>query len=336
MAEHVHLGYAATEHGNQSDTRHASITLVTPTTTGRGVYVAMTRGRETNLAYVITNEPTPEAARGVLEGVLASDRADIPSTVQRRQLATQTAAIRSMPALRPRCGIPQWFAPVRAAAVNDFGKVNEAIHAIDTRHATETHAIAHAKTAVHNAKTALLPFDRPFRDALNAVAEAKTTVTAAEAALGERRWVGRRPAQQHLTATQDRLADAETVLESVSTDRHPYLQALDKAERHLATIVDSARMRDLLDRYEFLPEQHAVARNVITALDIWHDWATGTDTPTEHVTWAVDTFESLDQHPDQQSFKAMVEAVRTRTPELITTRTIEIERRPEFDLGNGL
>lgn len=109
VAEHVHLGYAATERGNQSDTQHASLTLVTPTTTGRGLYVAMTRGRETNLAYVITAEPSIEAARTVLEGVLASDRADVPAVVQRRQLAAQTPTRPAEPQLRPRCKIPDWW-----------------------------------------------------------------------------------------------------------------------------------------------------------------------------------------------------------------------------------
>ncbi len=39
VREHVRLGYAATEPGNQSDTETASITLATPATTGRGLYV---------------------------------------------------------------------------------------------------------------------------------------------------------------------------------------------------------------------------------------------------------------------------------------------------------
>ena len=40
VAEHVQLGYAATEPGNQSDTTTRSITLATPATTCRGLYVA--------------------------------------------------------------------------------------------------------------------------------------------------------------------------------------------------------------------------------------------------------------------------------------------------------
>ena len=336
VSEHVHLGYAATEHGNQSDTRHASLTLVTPTTTGRGLYVAMTRGRETNLAYVITPEQTPEAARQVLDGVLAGDRADIPAVVQRRQLAAQPPTKPAIPVLRPRCGVPDWFAPVRAAAIDDLDKVNDAIHAIDTRHTTEAQTLADATAALHDAKSALRPFDLPFRDALKGVADAKAGVAVARAAVDERTWVGRRPAQQHHATAEVLLANADTALNAVTAGRHPYLQAVDKAERRLETIMDGARTRDMLDRYEYLPEKHSAALHMITALDLWHDWATGTNTPAEQVTWVVETFESLGKHSDQQSFKVLAEAIRTRTPELITVRAIEIERHPELDLGIGL
>ena len=44
--DHVRLGYAATEHGYQSDTVDHSLSLVSPVTTRRGLYVAATRGRD--------------------------------------------------------------------------------------------------------------------------------------------------------------------------------------------------------------------------------------------------------------------------------------------------
>ncbi len=44
--EHVQLAYATTEHGAQGDTSDRSITLATTATTGRGLYVGMTRGRD--------------------------------------------------------------------------------------------------------------------------------------------------------------------------------------------------------------------------------------------------------------------------------------------------
>ena len=67
------------------------VELVTAATTRRGLYVGATRGRDENLILVVTEHPDLAEARDVLEGVLASDRADTPAVTQRRQLARQAA-----------------------------------------------------------------------------------------------------------------------------------------------------------------------------------------------------------------------------------------------------
>ncbi len=67
------LGYAATEYGTQAATETASITFATAATTGRGLYVAMTRGRDDNRVYVVTDTHDVSEARDILEGVVASD-----------------------------------------------------------------------------------------------------------------------------------------------------------------------------------------------------------------------------------------------------------------------
>ena len=51
----MQLGYATTEHGNQGVTTDTAITLVTGTTTGRGLYVGATRGRDDNQFLVVTD-----------------------------------------------------------------------------------------------------------------------------------------------------------------------------------------------------------------------------------------------------------------------------------------
>ena len=63
VREHVRLGYAATEHGNQGATVDIAYELVDAVTTSRGLYVGATRGREGNQFLVVTdtNDPaTPE------------------------------------------------------------------------------------------------------------------------------------------------------------------------------------------------------------------------------------------------------------------------------------
>ena len=79
VAEHVDLGYAVTAHRAQGITVDTSHVVVTPSTTRENLYVSMSRGRESNIAYVALDQPddshsTPEpddvTARTVLFGVL--------------------------------------------------------------------------------------------------------------------------------------------------------------------------------------------------------------------------------------------------------------------------
>ena len=107
VAEHVELAYATTEYGAQGITADRSLTLTTPATTCRGLYVGMTRGRAENHALVITDEPTLDATRDALEFTLASDRADVPAIRHRHEaqrgrateLLTPKAPLRQPPEL---------------------------------------------------------------------------------------------------------------------------------------------------------------------------------------------------------------------------------------------
>ncbi|HEY3486304.1 MAG TPA: AAA family ATPase, partial [Ilumatobacteraceae bacterium] len=103
---HVQLGYAATEPGNQAETADRSLTLATPATTGRGLYVAVTRGRDDNLILVVTDTHDLGEALDTLEQILATDRADTPAIGVRRELAT---AVPPPPALHPGSTIPRRF-----------------------------------------------------------------------------------------------------------------------------------------------------------------------------------------------------------------------------------
>ncbi|MFP5579449.1 MAG: AAA family ATPase, partial [Acidimicrobiia bacterium] len=89
VRDHVRLGYAATAHGHQGDTVDVSYTLVSTSTTHRGLYVGATRGRHDNQLHVITDTTDLGEAADVLAWVLTNDRADIPATVQRRRLTEQ-------------------------------------------------------------------------------------------------------------------------------------------------------------------------------------------------------------------------------------------------------
>ncbi len=79
VAEHVDLGYAVTAHRAQGMTVDTSHVVVTGSTTRENFYVSMTRGRDSNIAYVALDKPDeghapPEPdevnAHTVLYGVL--------------------------------------------------------------------------------------------------------------------------------------------------------------------------------------------------------------------------------------------------------------------------
>ncbi|UBH05288.1 hypothetical protein K8P10_000799 [Leucobacter sp. Psy1] len=81
-SEFLDLGYAVTAHRAQGVTTDTAHTVVTATTTRENFYVAMTRGRHANHAYVVTDQPdhdhqhphpsdnTDATARSVLYRVL--------------------------------------------------------------------------------------------------------------------------------------------------------------------------------------------------------------------------------------------------------------------------
>lgn len=96
-AEFVELAYATTEYGAQGITADRSLTLATSATTSRGLYVGMTRGRAENLTLVVTDEPTIEAARDTIESTLATDRADVPAVVHRRDFGSKQVTAQLAP-----------------------------------------------------------------------------------------------------------------------------------------------------------------------------------------------------------------------------------------------
>jgi hypothetical protein len=103
VAENVELAYATTAHraqGRTVDTAHA---FVSPTTTREVLYVALTRGSESNHLYVDTHyDPDPDtghdgltevpSAAEVLAGVLRHEGSDVSATDMIRQSQTQSIA----------------------------------------------------------------------------------------------------------------------------------------------------------------------------------------------------------------------------------------------------
>ena len=84
VGEHVELAYATTGMGAQGRTVHAAITVLDGPTDVRNLYVPMTRGRDTNEAFItVTGEQT---AVDVFAQCLALDWIDEPALTRRAEL----------------------------------------------------------------------------------------------------------------------------------------------------------------------------------------------------------------------------------------------------------
>jgi hypothetical protein len=84
VAEHLELGYAQTSHANQGRTVDTALLLIDTPTDSRGVYTPMTRGRETNHAYVVVEDN--QTALDVLSQAITRDWIDQPAIARKAQL----------------------------------------------------------------------------------------------------------------------------------------------------------------------------------------------------------------------------------------------------------
>ncbi|MGH8870974.1 MAG: MobF family relaxase [Acidimicrobiia bacterium] len=84
VTEHLELGYAQTSHATQGRTVDVALLLVDSPTDNRGVYTPMTRGREANHAYVVTEDH--QTALDELTRAMNREWIDQPAIARRLQL----------------------------------------------------------------------------------------------------------------------------------------------------------------------------------------------------------------------------------------------------------
>lgn len=83
VREHVELAYATTIYGAQGETVDHAHVVIGETTGAAATYVAMTRGRQTNVAHLVAE--SVEDARKQWVDVFSRDRADLGPAHARRQ-----------------------------------------------------------------------------------------------------------------------------------------------------------------------------------------------------------------------------------------------------------
>lgn len=294
--EHVRLGYAATEYGTQSATETASITLAGPATTGRGLYVGMTRGRDHNRVYVVTDTHDTSEARDVLEGIVASDRADIPAVVQRCQLAQRD---RQPPRQQPRCQIPDWFHDLRADAADRYREAREALDDSAAARERLVEVVDTAARRIADENTICAPFDAELDAANDAVKQAEAARRAAQQRLDQSGLRGRRQARTELAVADETVTGTREMLAVAREQaREPYAQR-NIARTQIEAARDALRSHDMYAKWHFLPEHLSTTEARVDVLDTWHDWADGRSVDQSRLEEAVTTLHEIAVHePD--------------------------------------
>ena len=117
VAEHVDLGYATTAHRAQGLTVDACHTLVGSAMSREALYVAMTRGRDTNIAYVATDAVDPACDQIPDVGVVKNSRQVLEQVLARN--SSERSATQSLDDLKESSGSVKTLAPIRETLVAD-------------------------------------------------------------------------------------------------------------------------------------------------------------------------------------------------------------------------
>jgi hypothetical protein len=100
VREYVELAYATTIHGAQGETASVAHAAVGDTTGHAAAYVAMSRGRNNNIAHLVADNP--DQARTQWVGIFGRDRADLGPAAARRHVEENLERYGPMAARRPR------------------------------------------------------------------------------------------------------------------------------------------------------------------------------------------------------------------------------------------
>ena len=293
--EHVQLGYAATEPGNQSDTATSSMTLATPATTCRGLYVAVTRGRNENIICVVTDTHEISDAIDVLQQILASDRADHPAIRVRRELAT---VIPPAPRLEPRYTIPDWFDDTYEHARSTLAHELERIDEERNAEARIGQRIEELTTRLTEVEPHCQPHDQAIADARHELHAARDRHRRAEQALTDSNRLERRAARRDVAIATEERDFAARRLEDFTNKARPVLEQRDRLRRERDLLVRHAKTeqvwRQSIAAYDTSAQ---TAEAHVEALTVWKDWANGHHVAPAKLTVAVAALQD-DGRPD--------------------------------------
>ncbi len=283
---HVQLGYAATEPGNQSDDTHRAITLISPATTCRGLYVGITRGRTENLMLVVTDTHDLADARDVLDRVLTNDRADTPAIRHRRELAQHQ---QRQPLLAPtgRCRIPGWFTEACHDVEDRISELAHRLDDLDRQRGPAHHALAVAERGVAEIKELLAPREQHIASLRNHIHQMDVVVTAASYRVSSAGILARRRAKaDHAHAISDRDELRTSMRQAI--EHAESLQGDQQAAWRQRAVATQA-IRNIDAASDDLGRELTHTIELRQSLTTWNDWAHGKYLDDDTLSTAINT-----------------------------------------------
>jgi conjugative relaxase-like TrwC/TraI family protein len=286
VSEFVQLAYATTEHGNQGITTDRSITLVTGTTTGRGLYVGATRGRVDNQFLVVTDQYSESEAMDLLGTVLATDRADTPAVTHRRQLAERQPARASEP--KRRAIEPAWLNHWQSDVRERVPTIGELLDIMSEERPALEQSVANARDR-HDKALALPAPDQ--HDLFHARREANLDAAAARTArthADHATWRTRRTLERAASAATERATVSARHVDELEAIHHPVTEQRQAARRQLAAATQRLDTHDrrAADLRAYRVDDIALDQAITT----WRTWAAGHTVTGPDLDHALDEF----------------------------------------------
>lgn len=162
VQQHVELGYAQTSHAAQGRTvDHALLVLDTPTNSP-GIYVALTRGRHTNTAYITA--PDHPTALDTIKAAVTNQWIDQPARVRQQELSLGPR----LPGQLPQAETDRLTQRRKdlANTINnvgpELGRARRQLKELTTNRPLIVEQIRTARAQLANAEAAIDSYDRPL------------------------------------------------------------------------------------------------------------------------------------------------------------------------------
>ena len=330
--EHVRLGYAATEHGYQSDTVTTGIALASASTTraaSTSPPPAAATATSCASSPTATTSPRPTMSS---KAVLALDRGRHPrrhptphprphrAAPPRRGVSAAAASTRpSGPPTQPRCPVPAWFDQLLDDTRQQAATVERAN---DERRSAGRRLIEASNDAQNvlrrvSAETAAARTE--YAAASRRLASAEADRRIATRLVNESGWRGRRHARQHLADADVAVIIARSTLEQAETATAPHRQRY-RSAFDAAKHADGEVHRHQLSRMLRPDKSPEPLYQRIATLQSWRRWADSQPVSATEVADAMTQLRDDAAHDPTGHLRQLCDLVHLISPAILSAR----------------